>query len=96
MSGEETFKSLLTALNKNIMSFNEVTQIKSWAPHIYCVKCVTLPIGWKNGSRHMPCALPWTEPTHHSPDTFGITCQSKHGDKSEFTFRNENRSTVKN
>jgi hypothetical protein len=41
----------------------------------------------------MPCALPWTEPqTIHQ--TFGIPRQSKHGDTSVFTFRNETRSTV--
>jgi len=43
----------------------------------------------------MPCALPWTDPTDHSPDTLRITCQSKLGDTSKFTIRNEDRFTLK-
>jgi hypothetical protein len=43
----------------------------------------------------MSCAVPWTDPTDHSPDTLRITCQSKHSDTSEFTIRNEDRFTLK-
>jgi hypothetical protein len=84
--GEVTFKSQIrnvTPLNKNIMSFIYL--------FIYRVKCITLLTGCKNGSRHLPCALPWTEPTDHSPDTLGTTCQSRHGDTPEFTIRNKTR-----
>jgi hypothetical protein len=62
-------------------------QDKSWAPHICCVTCVRLLLGWAKGSRHMPFAVPMirTEPTGHVSDCYfcltaikGITTKSKH------------------
>ena len=31
---------------------------KFWALHICCATCVRIPNGWKNGSRHIPVAVP--------------------------------------
>jgi hypothetical protein len=42
-------------------------QDKSWASHICCLLCVRLLIGWVNGSRQTPFAVPmiWGEPKDH-------------------------------
>ena len=62
-------------------------QTRTWAPHICCLSCSRLLAAWKNGTRHMPFAIPmiWREPKDHSSDCYfcltkikGITSKSKH------------------
>lgn len=60
---------------------------KNWAPNTCCVSCVRLLTGWKNGTHHMPFAIPmiWREPKDHFTDCYfcltnikGITSKTKY------------------
>ena len=63
--GELTFKSqrqnvipLITKCYDHDFGRKVGHQDKSWAPHICCLPCVRLLIGWVNGSHQMPLAVP--------------------------------------
>ena len=93
MCGEPTFKSRRRSfipLTRECFELHFGCEVgdpyKSWAPHICCVPCVRLLIGWVNVTRQMPFALStvWREPKDHSPNCYlcltnitGITSKSK-------------------
>lgn len=92
--GELTFKSQrrnLTPLIKKCYQRYFGCQVgdfdKNWAPNTCCVSCVRLLTGWKNGTHHMPFAIPmiWREPKDHFTDCYfcltnikGITSKTKY------------------
>lgn len=57
-SQRKNFTHLTKKCNELYFGYNVGDQDKSWAPPICCV-------GWVNGSRHKPSAVPmvWREPT---------------------------------
>lgn len=92
--GELTFKSQrrnLTPLIKKCYQRYFGCQVgdfdKNWAPNTCCVSCVRLLTRWKNGTHHMPFAIPmiWREPKDHFTDCYfcltnikGITSKTKY------------------
>lgn len=92
--GELTFKSQrrnFTLFTENCYELYFGCKVgdfdKSWAPNKCCVSCIRLLTGWKNGTHHMPFAIPmiWREPKDHQTDCYfcltnikGITSKSKY------------------
>ena len=86
-SQRRNFTPLVSKCYLEYFGFPVRHQDKSWAPHICCLTCVRLLLGWAKGSRHMPFAVPmiWSEPKDHISDCYfcltvvkGITTKSKH------------------
>lgn len=88
ISQRRKFTPLIEKCYLDYFGFPVRHQDKSWVPHICCVTCVRLLLGWaKQEPRHLPSGIPmiWAEPKDHVNNCYfcliqtkGVTTKSKH------------------